>query len=372
MKELFVNNTGKKLLEENSFFIADTSGFPASIVDYTFIRDIWGTLYLVSFADADAVNPEYRDGIGQALDAEISAIKQNTGNAPIVYMKIFVTDYTPTNEDIDSIMSLYRDIPYRNALLVPSIVSLGSDSIVCSRRKYYDRAGVYKALEASLSSKRDIAEMYDLKEIYRGIRQRKSVSQPAGNGRGFRPYMTYGIIIANIAVFIAMTLSGGSESAEVLIRFGAKVNPLISGGQWWRLLASAFIHIGFMHIAFNMFGLYNMGPLVERVYGHRRYLLIYLISAVSGSFCSYLFSPYISAGASGAIFGLFGALLYLRRRKPGIFSGSFWLNLLIVLGFNLFYGFSNSGIDNFAHLGGLIGGFVSSYAFRLPGERRPH
>jgi len=183
-------------------------------------------------------------------------------------------------------------------------------------------------------------------------------------------FITYFLMAVNIVLFIIMELSGGTEDPNTLIRFGAKINSLIIKGQYWRFLTSAFIHIGLPHIAFNMYGLFNIGSLVESLYGHKKYVFIYLSAALWGSASSFVFSTIPSAGASGAIFGLFGALLYLGRKIPGLFSTSFGINILVVLGFNLFYGFTNTGIDNYAHIGGLIGGYMAASGAGLKFEKR--
>src|SRR5437764_12382773 len=113
----------------------------------------------------------------------------------------------------------------------------------------------------------------------------------------------------NIAVWLAMEASGGSTSTRVLIAFGAKVNQLIVQGEYWRLLTAVFIHIGIMHLAFNSIALLSFGRLAELIYGHWRFLAIYLISGIAGATFSALFNPRgLSAGASGAIFGIAGAL----------------------------------------------------------------
>jgi len=185
----------------------------------------------------------------------------------------------------------------------------------------------------------------------------------------FKPIVTYSLIAINIVIFIAMELYGGSQNSEVLRKFGAKVNFLIINGEYWRFITSAFLHIGIPHIVFNMYGLYNLGSLVERIYGSKKYLFIYLMAALWGSAGSFIFSPVTSAGASGAIFGLFGALLYLGQKIPRIFSTSFGINILVVIGFNLIYGFTNSGIDNYAHICGLIGGYLCANITGLKYEK---
>ena len=107
-----------------------------------------------------------------------------------------------------------------------------------------------------------------------------------------------------------MEVAGGSTNTATLIDFGAKVNWLILQGEWWRLFTPIVLHIGILHLSMNTLALYYIGMIVEKIYGNFRFLFIYLIAGFFGTLASLLFSPNISAGASGAIFGCFGALLY--------------------------------------------------------------
>ena len=146
---------------------------------------------------------------------------------------------------------------------------------------------------------------------------------------------------------------------RVLIQFGAKVNTLIQAGEVWRLFASTFIHIGIIHLIFNLYALWALGPLTEESLGHRKFLLIYILSGLGGSIASFVFSTALSAGASGAIFGLLGALLYYSYKRPALWKSGLGMNLVLVILVNLGFGLVQPGIDNFAHLGGLITGTIS-------------
>ncbi|NLP44815.1 MAG: rhomboid family intramembrane serine protease [Peptococcaceae bacterium] len=178
-------------------------------------------------------------------------------------------------------------------------------------------------------------------------------------------YITYSLICVNLIIFLIMTLLGGSTKITNLIIFGAKVNPLIEAGQYWRLVTSIFIHIGFTHLLFNTYALYVLGKLVEKMYGHGKFLLIYIFSGITGALFSFIFSTKISAGASGAIFGLLGSILVYGWRKKIFWRSGLITNLLIILGINMVFGIIAPGIDNFAHFGGFLGGITVSYILRL-------
>lgn len=175
----------------------------------------------------------------------------------------------------------------------------------------------------------------------------------------FIPYLSYLLLSINLVVFLLMTLAGGSTEQSVLIAFGAKVNSLIQAGQIWRLLTSTFIHIGFMHLVFNLYALWSLGPFIEQRLGHWRFLMIYIISGLGGSIASFFFSSALSAGASGAIFGLLGALLYYSLKRPLLWKSGLGMNLVIVILINFGFGLTQPGIDNFAHLGGLLMGTIT-------------
>ncbi|MDT7014250.1 rhomboid family intramembrane serine protease [Lactobacillus sp. PFC-70] len=181
------------------------------------------------------------------------------------------------------------------------------------------------------------------------------------------PYVTVGLIGLMVIVFLAMTLAGGSTNGSVLIEFGAKLNPLIQQGQWWRLVTPIFLHIGFTHILMNMITLYFVGMQLEAAFGHGRYLAIFLVSGIGGNVASFCFSDSLSAGASTAIFGLFGAFMMLGE--------SFWQNPVIrslartFLAFvvmNLAFDVFTPGIDLAGHVGGLFAGFFVAYLVGVP------
>jgi rhomboid protease GluP len=186
-----------------------------------------------------------------------------------------------------------------------------------------------------------------------------------------RPFFTYVFLGIQVILFLLMEFLGGSTSTTNLIRFGAKVNGLILDGEWWRFFTPIVIHIGFLHLIMNSFALYYLGRMVEQIYGNIRFFFIYLFAGFFGVLTSFLFSTSISAGASGAIFGCFGALLYFGSAYPKLFFRTMGTNIIVVIIINLVFGFTFSGVDNAGHIGGLIGGFLASCVFHLPKKKRP-
>ena len=138
------------------------------------------------------------------------------------------------------------------------------------------------------------------------------------------------------------------------------------GGEWWRLVTAAFLHGSFLHIAFNMYVLFALGPTLERILGHGRYLTLYVLAALGGGVASYVFSDIrtVSVGASGAIFGLMGALVVAGRRLRYDIT-----QVLVLLGINVVIGFFAPGVDWRAHLGGLVTGAVVAAIMVFPARR---
>ncbi len=175
-----------------------------------------------------------------------------------------------------------------------------------------------------------------------------------------KPYLTYALIAINVLVFILMYILGhGSEDNETLINFGANYPLLIKNGEYYRLITSAFLHIGTAHLLCNMYSLYVLGPNIEHFFGRIKFLIIYFLSALFASLFVMVFNfDKISVGASGAIFGLLGALLYFGYNYRGYIGNSLINQIIPIIVLNLGIGFLTPGISNAAHIGGLIGGVV--------------
>lgn len=178
-----------------------------------------------------------------------------------------------------------------------------------------------------------------------------------------KPTVTYLIILINLIVFGLMYVFGnGSENIDTLIKFGANYAPLTKSGEYYRLITSAFLHIGVIHLLCNLYALYVIGPQIEQFFGRVKYILIYLFSAIMGSLFTLVLSgdSTVSAGASGAIFGLFGAILYFGYTYRGYIGNAIISQIVPVVLLNLFIGLTSTNIGNAAHIGGLVGGYVMS------------
>jgi rhomboid protease GluP len=184
-------------------------------------------------------------------------------------------------------------------------------------------------------------------------------------------YITYGIIGINVIIFLLMAIGGvhllNPESND-LIRWGANFKPLTMNGEWWRLISCVFVHIGIIHILFNMYALYSVGVYLEPMLGKIRYISAYLCTGVVASIASLWWHKQniVSAGASGAIFGMYGVFLALLSTNliPKQIRKSLLQSIGIFVVYNLVYGMK-SGVDNAAHAGGLISGLATGYLYYL-------
>lgn len=176
-------------------------------------------------------------------------------------------------------------------------------------------------------------------------------------GIGTGPFLALGQSLLRPVDYQQALANGG---ADILVLLGAKISLYINAGQFWRLITPVLLHASILHIAFNMYALFAIGPSLESFYGHWRYLALYLLGGLGGNVLSYLMTPGYSVGASTAIFGLVaaeGVFIYQNREIFGPRARAMLSNVVMVVIINLGLGLS-PGIDNWGHLGGLITGLV--------------
>jgi rhomboid protease GluP len=177
------------------------------------------------------------------------------------------------------------------------------------------------------------------------------------------PRVTYAILGVTVVAYLVQLLTQYIYGYDLAVALGAKANDAIRAGQLWRFFTPMLLHGSILHIGFNMYALYIFGIGLERRYGHGRYLLLYILSGFAGSVFSFLFSNAYSIGASGAIFGLVsgeGIFLYQNRKLLGSQVRAALNNVIFIVAINLFLGLQ-PGIDNWGHLGGLMGGLIFAW-----------
>lgn len=189
-----------------------------------------------------------------------------------------------------------------------------------------------------------------------------TAAQPAAR-LAHKPYVSYVLIGICVGVYLAQMASMSMWGVDLPSVWGVKNNALIMSGQVWRLFTPIFLHGSILHILFNMYALSYLGPSLERFYGHLRFLALFLVAGFAGNVISFMFSPHLSLGSSTAIFGLLGAqgvLIYQNRELFGNIARRALSQVIMIAVVNLVIGLT-PGIDNWGHIGGLIGGTLFAW-----------
>lgn len=270
---------------------------------------------------------------------------------------IYVADEVPVDdwEDLLKPLRLNDKIVYNM-----SIFYLAHDNLISETNRLNQHLNMNYAIKEISDEQADVKKKILIQDVYR---QKQQTEQVFNYGK---PFFTYLLIAINLFMFFLIEMNGGSTHIPTLIEYGAKYNPAMIAGEWWRAISSMFLHIGLLHLFMNMLALYYLGFLLERMYGSKRFLVIYFLSGIGGSLTSFALSTSVSAGASGALFGMFGALLYFGVNYKKLFFQTMGRNIIFVLVLNLFIGILIPNIDMGAHLGGLIAGFLASAIVSLP------
>ena len=172
------------------------------------------------------------------------------------------------------------------------------------------------------------------------------------------------LILLNTLIFLIVEFTGGSENGQHMLECGAVYAPLIiEQGQWYRMITSMFLHFGAPHLINNMLVLFVLGQRLEPVTGKIKFFLIYIFGGLGGNMLSLFFDMYagnasLSAGASGAVFAVMGGMIYVIIRHRGRVADLTVRQMLIMAAFSLYFGFASEGVDNVAHIGGLLSGFL--------------
>lgn len=177
------------------------------------------------------------------------------------------------------------------------------------------------------------------------------------------PYLTYTLIVVTVIFYILQVAILAMTGNDILTLYGARINEAILAGELWRFITPALLHASIPHLLFNMYALFSFGTGLERHFGHGRFFLLYVVAAFTGNVFSFLFSEGYSVGASTAIFGLLGAEAVFLFQNRELFAGNFGRaiqNVIFIAIINLILGLQ-PGIDNWGHVGGLIGGLMFTW-----------
>lgn len=359
MKIEFTYSLLQTLVKDRDFMPLQDSDGRYRIYDQINIltKDAYGSLVIVELLDGDMFTAQE---IKERLKGNQNTIQQTeVGVAQYLY-EVFIFSSYPDRDKLDAIRSAQLLKPIGKKYVKCLSVNLESRSVEKHFKLPLTDMGIGKTIKGIL--KEGIYKKIENCDIEDVIIQKKKEFQIKLEAKA--PILTYLFIALNIIIFAAIKLysiKSGEGFDILLLKYGAKENGQILAGEYWRFITPIFLHLDEMHIFLNCYSLYALS-IVERLFGHVKFLAIYLIAGIAGNIASFLFSMNWGAGASGAIFGLLGSLLYLGLQRPALFRAYFGANVLITIVINLAYGFSRSGIGNSAHIGGLIGGFLATGA----------
>ena len=333
--------------------------------DNIMIKDYFGTMIVLELINGDLFSEE-------EIRQYFIDVKENLLNIDknkIVYsFGIFIFENDPPIDKVKIIEDNQVNKVTSKKYLRSIVVNLEKQSVMSHSKTKRDEFGVKKHLNKYFNEyKKSDNSLVSFEDI---VEKKKLESRIEFKSE--KPTITYILIALNLLVFAIMGLyswDSGTDYNALLLQFGSKENGHILQGEYWRFIAPIFLHANIVHVALNCYSLYFIGILAERVFGKAKFIAIYFAAGILGNIFSFAFNFSPGVGASGAIFGLFGAILFICIEKPALFKSGLGVNIVGVICANLFYGFTKSGIDNFAHLGGLIGGLTFAGIFNESKKR---
>ncbi len=362
MEKISVAKIMKALIEEKEFFI-----YPKKEV-----KDLYDViLYKQSWLNSFYMNIQNESFLYYSLDYQKSLISslhsetKNKNSFKKSYIYFVVNTKNSCDENcinkLKQLSAWVESEKIKANIIVLNTLTMNS---IFSSSNFEDKQNLIEYFQNLSPYTYQKYEEINLLEVEKNTRIQKGYYLP-----NQKNYLTKLFMAINIIYFIYMTTQGGTTDIYNLIKFGAKYNPLIASGEYYRLFTNMFIHIGIVHLLLNTYALKILGKDSEAIYGSSKFLIIYIVSGIFGGLGSFIFSDAVSAGASGAIFGLIGSYLYFGIKKPLIFSARYGMNLIVLLVINIIFGLSSGNIDNFAHFGGLLGGFLTSWSLGLKKEK---
>ncbi len=368
MKTNYMNKVDALLIQKQGFVpVINNEGHRIQSEGMRIVQKVEeGKFIIVELIDADSLSNEQ---IKNKLELASKNLTQMNGSTVIAF-QVFI--FTSTTDEIK--LQLIRagqmeDIYIRKYL--PCItVDLTNKEINKLYNLPIEAHGIEAVLNSALhpdSNSEGVSVDTD-KYVNPTLEKENETNYSLARLKSKVPFFTYGLIIVNVLIWLAMNiyaLRKGISVQSLFTPLGAKENYLIFSGEYWRFLTPIFLHADFQHLAMNCLSLFVFGKIIEGMYGHIKFGFIYFAAGIMGNIASFMFSPHSAVGASGSIFGLMGALFYFRVENPILFKRYFGNNILVMVVVNLVYGFIKPGIDNFAHIGGLIGGFLTSGILKI-------
>lgn len=329
------------------------------------MKQSFGSLIILELIDADSLSAE---NIMAVLRGNAKRL-EDINAAQCYIFEVFIFNGEPEAEKRKAIDDGQLHQAMSKKYIKCMSVNLEGKALL----KYFNvpvsNFGIGGTITQRLEGKADAA-LYQgqLEDIVRKREEERKIEY-----RAEKPLLTYALIAVNIIVaglLYLYSMQSGQSYDQLLSIYGSKINSNIINGEYWRFITPVFLHANTVHLLINCYSLYAVGVTVEKIFGHARFSAIYLFAGILGNIFSFMFSLNHAVGASGAIFGLLGALLYFGLERPALFKAYFGYGVITTIVVNLFYGFSNSGIDNYAHMGGLLGGFLASGAVKASAVRK--
>lgn len=353
-KEIKLNNNDLLIMNLVHYFITEKSYNPVvlhGINDEIWLENLDNDYKLIRIVSHYIHNEEQLKFDRFKLKRIISNLKKKTFSLNMPVLNIYTSlgeDVTLNDEDNNSL-----------SLFISKVSEIENDNLT---QIFPDIVEKTKHEEKGIDLFVKISDDINKESFAKSKRVEKIFSKK-------NPFITHAIMIICMILFIAMYIFGnGSNNIKTLIDFGGNAVIYTKMGDYYRLFTSIFLHAGIFHLLCNMYSLYVLGPQVESFYGKIKYLSVFIISGISGSLLSTALSGNntISVGASGAIFGLLGAILYFGYHYRVYLGNVLKSQIIPLIILNLAIGFTFSGIDNLAHIGGLIGGIFISMAVGVP------
>jgi len=368
MKSNYINNVDTILIEKEGFIpVINKDGQRIQHDGMKIVQKVLQDKFMVvELLDADLMNEEQ---IKSKLEIARKSLGQmaQMGESTVIAFQVFVFNSVPDEKKLQLIREGQMEDVYIRKYLPCIIVDLANKQV----NKLYNLPIKVQGIEEVLKSVLDMDNSESISSdnnLNSVLKTEKESNHPSARFIDKVPFVTYGLIAINVLMWLVMNIYAlvkGVNVQSLFIPFGAKENYLIFSGEYWRFLTPVFLHADIEHLIMNCLSLFVFGRIVEGMYGHKKFTFIYFTAGIMGSIASFMLSPNSAVGASGAIFGLMGALLYFSVENPTLFKKYFGNSILVMVVINLVYGFIRPGIDNYGHIGGLIGGFLASGIVKL-------
>ena len=351
MDEIIIKSDDLLVMNLINYFITEENYKPMiihGINDEIWLENLDNNYKIVRIVSHHIHNKEQLDFDKFKLSKIVKQVKRKTLSFKVIVLSIYtdIEDEKILNND-DVLITKEKDINN------PKLVSAFPDIVEKTNRKE-DGLEYFIKVTDNINKKNE---------------KRNKIAEKIFSYK--QPIVTYIIMAICIILFILMELSGGSTNSQTLLKYGANLDVLVKNGEYYRLFTCIFLHIGIMHLLCNMYSLYIIGREVENLFGKIKYIIIFILSGIFGSIMSLAFTHNtISAGASGAIFGLLGALLYFGMHYRTYLGEAIKRSIIPIIVVNLIIGFFAEGIDLAAHIGGLVGGVLVAMMVGVPDKSK--